>query len=119
MTMTSMAERRASVLRDIADHTQVLLGEFGMAADGAEQIAAAIADYLAEHWGGQVVSFPKDVAYRLTKRDQEILEASARLGVAALARQFGLGERAVRRLLKRARARSHVDNQLQLPLAAD
>ncbi|WP_325279200.1 Mor transcription activator family protein [Tahibacter sp.] len=109
-----MAERRAELLQDMVEQTKTFLSDFGVAEPVAEQAAAGLADYLAEHWGGQVISIPKDQAYKLAARDREVVEAARTMSIAGLAARFGICERAIRRLLKRASARATLDSQLDL-----
>lgn len=74
--------------------------------DEAEQLGGMVADHLAENWGGQVLSIPKDCTYKLSTRDQAMLEAHRRgATITELARDSGMSERVVRKLLARARLR--------------
>lgn len=111
----SMAARRAELLSDVAAHaTQVLRG-LGVATDVAEQCGAAIADHLADHYGGEVISWPKDCAYKLAARDREVLaDREAGMSAAALSRKYGISERGINKLLSRARRRHVVDAQQDL-----
>jgi Mor family transcriptional regulator len=110
----SMADRRAELLQDMVEQAKAFLLDHGIAEQLAEQAAAGLADYMAEHWGGQVISIPKDQAYKLVARDREVVEAARTMSIAALAARFGICERAIRRLLKRASARATLDSQLSL-----
>jgi len=103
-----MAIRRAELLDDLAAQAAQLLTDVlpGTPKDKAEQLGGMIADHFAEHWGGQVISYPKDYAYKLAGRDREMLEAHRRgATVAELADRSGMSERGVRKLLARARLR--------------
>lgn len=110
----SMADRRAELLQDLVERSSEMMRDHGVDGDVADQVAAALADFFSEHWGGHVVSFPKDTAYRLALRDCEVLQAARTMTLPELARRFSLGERAIRRLLKRANARLAADSQLPL-----
>jgi Mor family transcriptional regulator len=110
-----MPARRAELLDDIVSQTEVVLSEFGMTGDVLQHLGHALADHLADHWGGQVVSFPKDSSYKLSQREQEILAAHrAGTPIAVLSRQYKMGERGLRKLLKRAARRDPNHNQPQL-----
>lgn len=102
-----MQVRRHELLADVADLTAELVTEHGIAPDVAEQIGHSMADALSERWGGQNFTFPTDHFWRLSKREQAIL-AAWRSGVSTdlLGRQYKMAERSVRRLIRRAAARS-------------
>lgn len=112
----SMPARRAELLDDIVSQTSVVLAEFGLEGNVVEHLGHALADHLADHWGGQVLSFPKDAAYKLSKHERAILsEHRAGATIAALATKYRFSERGMRKLLKRAASRDvHIDQQ-QLP----
>lgn len=99
---TPMEQLRNTFLSDIADHVAALLRDYNIADDVADQVGDAVADYIADDYGGQVVSFPKDQRYRLAKRDQAIVGAHHGNNLADLSRRFGLTQRAIRNILKRA-----------------
>jgi DNA-binding CsgD family transcriptional regulator len=111
----SMETLRAELLADIEAHAAELLRDLGVPAALAEQAGCALADHLAENWGGQVFTMPKDHAYKLSRREREILELRAKgVPVEELARRFGMGVRGMRKLLARGARRHGVDNQLGL-----
>ncbi|TXH74475.1 MAG: hypothetical protein E6Q88_04305 [Lysobacteraceae bacterium] len=113
--MKPMEARRNELLADVAAHAAATAQEFGVPADQAEQIGAAVADALAANWGGQTLSFPKDAAFRLSQRDREIL-AAHRGGapVARLAREYHMTEQGLRKLLRRAELRAGGLDQIEL-----
>lgn len=113
--MKPMEARRNELLTDVVAHAAATAQEFGVPADQAEQIGAAVADALASNWGGQTLSFPKDIAFRLSHRDREIL-ATHRNGasVAKLARDYNMTEQGLRKLLRRAELRDSSLNQIDL-----
>lgn len=111
----SMEQLRAELLADLVLHTDELLRELGIDKDVAEHAGCALADYLAEHWGGQVFTMPKDHAYRLSKREREILALrEGGMPIADLARRYGMGVRGMRKLLDRGARRNAVDAQIPL-----
>lgn len=105
--MKTMSERRNELLREVADHVTATAADHGFPPEVSAQLGHSVADVLAESWGGQVLSFPKDLAYKTVLRDEEILAAyQAGTSVAALAKQWHMSERGIRRLIKRAELRS-------------
>lgn len=113
--MKPMEARRNELLADVAAHAAATAREFGVPADQAEQIGAAVADALAANWGGQTLSFPKDAAYLLSAREREIL-AAHRSGtpVARLALDYKMSEQGLRKLLRRAQLRAGGLDQIEL-----
>lgn len=111
----SMAQRRAELLADVIDHASAALRELGVDGAHADQCAHALADHLAEHWGGQVISIPQDYAVKLSAREREIV-ALHKSGIPKdeLARRYRIAYRSINRLLHRASTRDAVDAQLDL-----
>lgn len=100
--------RRRHRLYQEIDETVVLeLTQYGVPVDVAEQAAAALVQRLVEEWAGQQLVFPVDYQYRLSARDFELYrDAEAGVTVTALARKYNIGERAVRKILKRVKERA-------------
>lgn len=113
--MSRMEARRNEFLADAAAHAADTVRDYGIPDEIAEQIGAAIADNMADNWGGQVLTFPKNYAYKLAARDRRILEAfRLNPNYAAIARANGMSERGLRKLLKRAEVRDRDLRQQQL-----
>lgn len=112
-----MRERRAELLQGVVRVVTTALREQGLGDDAvADQTGHAVADYLAEEWGGQVISYPKDMAYRLAARELEILEAHRNgASLASLVDRYKITLRALHRLLRRAEARGPKRDQMALP----
>lgn len=114
-----MPARRAEVLAEVVAHVRAIMTtDFGATDEVATHVGHALADHLADNWGGQIINFPKDFYYRLCLREVEILrklDQGATLG--ALAREYKLTERGLRKLSNRARARQ--DNTDQGDLFAE
>ncbi|MGH8037044.1 MAG: Mor transcription activator family protein [Stenotrophomonas sp.] len=115
MTRNAMEARRSELLADAAAQAADTAREMGLSQDRADQIGAAVADRLAENWSGQVLSFPKDHAFKLSLREREIL-AAHRDGASysELARKYDMTERGIRKLIRRAELRDRNLNQLGL-----
>lgn len=111
----AMPARRAELLEDLVSQVGIVLDELGIAADLTTHVGHALADHLADHWGGQTLSFPKDHHYRLSLRETHILAESDRGATGAqLARKYRMTERGVRKLLKRAKLRQADTRQADL-----
>lgn len=113
--MRSMEARRNELLSSAAETAAEIARQFGVEQDQAEQIGAAVADALADSWGGQTVYFPHDAAYKLSPRDRAILDAHRKgATVATLARENRMSEQGIRKLLRRAASRDRDLDQLGL-----
>ena len=113
--MKSMQARRNELLAEVACCAADTARDLGIAEDVALQLGAAVADALADHWGGQVITIPKDHFFRLSQRDRKILEehrSGASYGL--LARRHGMTERGIRILIRRARMRDRNLDQRDL-----
>ncbi len=108
-----MRARRHELLLDLVATAAELGGDFGLSEEQAQQFGHELADRLAERWGGQNFMFPSDYHYRLCQRDAEIL-AAWRGGCTTheLASRYGIAERSVRRLIRRAAQRCAEDRAL-------
>lgn len=114
MSRRDMAARRNRFFDEIAGAVAAAAKDFGQPKDVAEQLGAAVADALATDWKGQLITVPMDHYYKLAKRDLQVLaDRHAGDSVAALAKRYGLCQRAVYRLLERAETRAR-DRQVAL-----
>jgi Mor family transcriptional regulator len=104
--MKPMQARRAALYAHAADKARETAMSLGIAENLAEHIGAAIADGLAEDFGGEVLSFPKDSAYMLSQREREILDAREKgTSLIELMRTYKMTERGLRKLITRATTR--------------
>ncbi len=100
-----MARRRHELLTDVEHNVKVLAMDLGIPSDKALHLGVAAADMLLEHWGGQQITFPRSGYYGMSPREMAIVERRNQgARVYELAREFGMTERGVRKLLKRADA---------------
>jgi len=103
---TQMARKRHELLADLVDHAVRVLVESEVSPERAAFIANLLADHFAQHWGGQVISFPMDYRWQLDTRYLAIYDrhlAGASYG--ELAMQFKISERHVRTVLATVRKR--------------
>lgn len=116
MTLTSMARRRHELLQDAAECAASTALEQGATADIADQVGAAVADMLAERWAGQQITFPINAYYGLSPREVMIVEMrNGGAPIFQLAREFGMTERGVRKLLARVEAgRAKISDQMDM-----
>lgn len=105
---------RLELLADIETHARQILLDHGIGDEVAEQASIAIADFLANHWGGQNISFPKDYHYKLAARDLEIYRRFNGTNYHVLVRETGMTERGLRKLIDRVHRRETHRQQSRL-----
>ena len=112
-----MAERRNELFEDLAQFVEQRLVEYGEPATKARVLANALVDYIADHWGGQMISIPKDHRRKLCMQEVEIYRQFNGDNYGDLALKYGMGERGMRKLIARVNARlakQANNDQLQL-----
>lgn len=113
--MKPMEARRSALYAHMAAVAAAAARELGLDPSTAEHIGAAVTDAIAEDVGGEVLSFPKDAAYRLSIREREILEAHRNgATLSKLSHDYKMTERGLRKLIARAIVRDRHLNQLAL-----
>lgn len=116
MSQSSMAQRRHELLRDVEERAAELAVDLGFEEADARRVGAAMADLLLENWAGQQITFPMRGFYGLSAQELAIVSDRDRgLRVFELARKYGMTERGIRKLLKRAdEGRSRTSAQMDL-----
>lgn len=97
--------RRHELLTDVVVTATKRLVDNGLSYAEAELMASDLADHFAQHWGGQVISFPKDYRRVLSQLELEIYGKFTGNNYDELARQYGLTMSGMRKLIGRTRAR--------------
>ena len=97
--------RRHELLTDVVVTATKRLVDNGLGHAEAELMASDLADHFAQHWGGQVISFPKDYRRVLSQLELEIYGKFTGDNYDELARQYGLTMSGMRKLIGRTRAR--------------
>jgi Mor family transcriptional regulator len=111
----SMADRRAELLADVMAHVAAVLADLGIDPERADHCGHALADHLADHWGGQVISYPVDSSYKLSQRERLVLaDRDGGMSLVELAFKYQMTESGLRKLLRRAPRRHQVDAQIDL-----
>lgn len=105
MNQSRMEQTRHELLQDIADHAEAIMKEYGIEAAVAEQVGTAIADHLAEHWGGQLINFPKDYLFKLAERDLQIYNEFTGANHTELARRYQMTVRGIYKVIARVHKR--------------
>jgi len=106
-----MAERRHELYADLMDLVQRLLTEHGTGKNEAALIACDLADRLANHWGGQNITFPKEYRRKLTHLEAEIYQKYQGSNLSVLAQTYNISERGLRKMIDRVTKRIRAGNQ--------
>lgn len=105
MSFGRMEEKRNELFADVVTAAERLLQEYDLDNKAASLIANSLADHLADHWGGQNLSFPKDYRRKLSERELEVFDRFSGDNYDTLARDFNMTERGMRKLIARVRDR--------------
>lgn len=100
-----MAEKRNEMLSDLVALAERVLQDHDIPQAVATITANSLADRLADHWGGQNISFPKDVRWKLAKLELEIYDRFNGRNYDELAQAYHMTERGIRKLIARVRAK--------------
>ena len=100
-----MESKRLDLIDSVIAHVGMVLKRHGITEDSSAQIAVQVADELIDVWGGQNLTFPTDYRRKFQKREAEVLSKFNGFNYADLAREYGVTERGMRKLINRARER--------------
>ncbi|HTF98639.1 MAG TPA: Mor transcription activator family protein [Cellvibrio sp.] len=109
-----MAHLRNELLTDVCDQIAKVLLEFNIEPAKAEHAGSHVANFLAEHWGGQLITFPKDHLHKITQRDLEIFEKVTAANITEIAKEYGLTVNGIYRVIRRIRTRAISEKQPNL-----
>lgn len=95
-----MERKRHELLSDLEDHAVALMLAHDVPDVVADAVANALAAHMANAWGGQVISWPMDYRWRLSRRNAEMY-AAFREGASYgdLAARYGRSERQIRHIM--------------------
>lgn len=102
LRMEQLDVRRNELLQDVVDAAVKRLVDLGAPEVAAQLVAHDVADLVAELWGGQSLSFPRDREWFLSQRELEYYDRwdkGAKLH--ELTRDSGMTERGMRKMLER------------------
>ena len=106
-----MAERRHELYADLMALVQRQLGEYGVGENEAMLIASDLADRLANHWGGQNITFPKEYRRKLSRVELEIFDAFKGDNLSEVAQRYDISERGLRKMIARVTKRIRAGSQ--------
>lgn len=109
-----MAERRHELYADLMDLAQRQMAEYGVSDNEAMLIASDLADRLADHWGGQNITFPKEYRRKLNRVEMEIFDAFNGHNLGEVAQTYDISERGLRKMIARVTKRIRAGGQTGL-----
>lgn len=114
MTRDRMGVKRNELISDLVSLAERTLQAYDIPVDVSVVVANMLGDRLADHWGGQNISFPKDYRWSLARRSLEIYEQFDGTNFDSLAQKYKMTERAMRKLIARVRERLQSNAQHDL-----
>lgn len=102
LRMEQLDVRRNELLQDMVDTVTKRMVELGATDVAAQLVAHDMADLVAQMWGGQSLSFPRDRDWFLSQRELEFYDRwdkGAKLH--ELTHDSGMTERGMRKMLER------------------
>lgn len=114
MKNSQMEDLRHELLSDVADLATTVAKDHGLMADIADQVGCAVANRIADHWGGQLISFPKDYHFKTSQRDLQIYDEFTGNNHSELSRKYGLSVRAIYKVIEKTRKRDIDKRQVKL-----
>lgn len=100
-----MEAKRHKLLQGVVDHTKQLLIEHDVQEKAADLIANAVADNISDLWGGQNLVIPMEYLRKLSGVQLEVYERFNGNNLDQLAKEYGMSERGMRKLIARVRDR--------------
>lgn len=104
-TAIKAENKRHELFQHIADCVSCGLIADGHDPDKAMTLGGSVADQVADTFGGQSISFPRDMKRRVREREEQAYAAFNGNNLAELAQRFQMTDRGIRLMLKRAQLR--------------
>jgi Mor family transcriptional regulator len=92
------------LVTDMVERLVDLLTSNGLAAEDAREMAVWFAEEFQADWGGIPLYFPRGLLRKLSRRDQAIYERFNGRNLIGLAREEGLTERQIRKIVAKGQA---------------
>lgn len=106
-----MSRVRNELLTDVAKQVEIILAEFNLDPEQAEQAGLAVSNHLAEHWGGQYVTIPKDFLFKTSRRDLALFQELNRDNINELSKKYNISVNGIYRAVKRIRKQAIAEKQ--------
>lgn len=113
---TSSRANWPATLAQMMDVTCAALQRGGLGDEQAETLARTVVIAQANYIGGRGIYLPRGQSLALALRDDAIFRASRRGNTLALAKKYGISDRAVQMIVRRQTLRRRARMQAELPL---
>jgi len=97
------AQMRNELFLQIEEVVLKILKDHNITDEVADLAASAVTDGIASDWAGQTLTFTKDYSWRLLQRDLDVYSRYNGRNHLELARELGVGTKAIYTLIKRVR----------------
>ena len=91
------------ILSDLSYRLSERMVKNGITKNQAGTIAADVTAYVSQHWGGQLIYFPKATKFNIANRDSEICKKWNGRNALELCREYGLSRGRLYQILKLSR----------------
>lgn len=108
--------RAPEFLKDLQEQAFVTLRANGLPAGQAEDIASALARHMCQHWGGQLLYFPRGQSLQRGERDMKIYREFNGFNQADLAQRYDTSVQHVYRIIESVRSDEIARRQPELKL---
>jgi Mor family transcriptional regulator len=109
--------RGPEFLQELREQAFMSLREIGMQAGAAEDLATVIARRMCQHWGGQILYFPKGDYFLRRERDLKIYKEFNGTNVPELAQKHDTSVQHIYRIIEWMRAEETARRQPELDLS--
>ncbi|MFV1476685.1 Mor transcription activator family protein [Serratia marcescens] len=104
MYISPMAIKRHKLYEEISKHVHAFVRSNGGDETFAEELSNGVVKLIANLFGGQNMTFPKDALYDMKYRDLILYkEYMGSKNIAVLSQKYGMSERGIRKVIERVR----------------
>lgn len=111
MILNQMEVKRHELLTHVSIKVAKEALDFGMPEETASQLGCNVANAIAELFGGQNFTFPKNYAFKISQRDAQIYHEFKGNNYSQLSQKYRMTERGIRKVIAR------VKQKMATPLA--
>lgn len=111
MIMNRMEIKRHELFTHVSNQVAKEALDFGLPEETASQLGCNVANAIAELFGGQNLTFPKDYAFKISQRDAQIYHEFKGNNYHELSQKYRMTERGIRKVITR------VKQKITTPLA--
>lgn len=103
MILNQMEVKRHELFTHVSSQVAKEALDFGMPEETASQLGCNVANAIAELFGGQNFTIPKDYAFKISQRDAQIYREFKGNNYSELSQKYSLTERGIRKVITRVK----------------